>query len=108
MQSQQPRFAADETRGEARGELSQCVSNLDYRASTWSARRGQLTPADHRSFIKATSVKRCFLCVEQIEERCTPSGVVPAHGQAFGTGTIGLVRDLQTQCLSIGDICFVE
>jgi hypothetical protein len=52
---------------------------------------------------------KCSLQVEAMEDRYTPSGgVVPANGQEFGTGTIGLVRELQADGQNLGDICSVE
>jgi len=50
------------------------------------------------------------LQVEQLEERCTPSGgVVPANGQEFGTTTLPLVQELRAQGTNIGQaICSIE
>ena len=51
---------------------------------------------------------KAILGVETMDERCTPSGVNPANGQEYGTGTIGLVRDLQADGQNLGDICSEE
>ena len=50
------------------------------------------------------------LQVEQLEERCTPSGgVVPANGREFGTSTLPLVQELRAQGTNLGQaICSIE
>ena len=49
-----------------------------------------------------------FLRVEQMEDRCTPSGVTPAAGQEFGTTTLPYLQELRAEGLNLGDICSVE
>jgi hypothetical protein len=48
--------------------------------------------------------------VEQLEDRCTPSGgVVPANGHEFGTSTLPLVQDLRAQDTNLGQaFCSIE
>ncbi len=50
------------------------------------------------------------LRIEQLEDRCTPSGgVVPANGQEFGTTTLPIVQDLREQGTNLGQAyCSIE
>jgi hypothetical protein len=50
------------------------------------------------------------LRIEQLEDRCTPSGgVVPANGQEFGTTTLPLVQELREQGTNLGlAFCKIE
>ena len=52
---------------------------------------------------------RSTLCVEQLEDRWTPSAVIPANGQEFGTSTLPLVQDLKAEGTNLGQaFCSIE
>jgi hypothetical protein len=56
-----------------------------------------------------SSKNRSILRLEQLEDRCTPSGVTPANGQEFGTSTLPLVQDLKDQGTNLGQaFCSIE
>jgi hypothetical protein len=48
--------------------------------------------------------------LEQLEDRCTPSGgVIPANGKEFGTSTLPLVQELKEQGTNLGQaFCSIE
>ena len=47
--------------------------------------------------------------LEQLDDRCTPSGVTPANGQEFGTTTLPLVQDLKADGTNLGQaLCSIE
>lgn len=50
------------------------------------------------------------LRIEQLEDRCTPSGgVVPAAGQEYGTTTLPLVQELREAGTNLGQaFCSIE
>lgn len=56
-----------------------------------------------------SSMKHSTLRVEQLEDRCVPSTVVPANGQEYGTTTLPLVQQLQADGTNLGQaFCSIE
>ena len=58
-----------------------------------------------------SSKKQSTLRLEQLEDRCTPSAVTPAHanGQEYGTGTLPLVQELRAAGTNLGqEFCSIE
>ena len=52
---------------------------------------------------------RTVLGVESLDERAVPSGVAPAAGQEYGTGTLAFIGDLQAEGYrNLGEYCAEE